>query len=197
MFDTALAERLKDDNFSITEGEALIYEDEDLVEDENDNINFLESSKKNTNHAVERNDYNDDAYDALLSAELILLNDSTDGYVRGTVIKRAKNNTGQPIWTRHFDSNLDSRMYIIRMADGHEKELQLNFIANNMFTQADSECRQFLLLDEIVDYMKLDSAVEKKSDLLLVIMIKDTRRKLPKDMNFMLFGKTAVPIGYH
>ena len=48
------------------------------------------------------------------------------------------------------------------MADGHEKDLQHNFIATNMFTQADSEGRQFLLLDKILDFRKLDSAVEKK-----------------------------------
>ena len=49
--------------------------------------------------AVERDDYDDDAYDALLSAELMLPNESTDGFIRGTVIKRAKNNLGQSIWT--------------------------------------------------------------------------------------------------
>ena len=48
------------------------------------------------------------------------------------------------------------------MADGHEKELQHNLLATNMFTQADSEGRQFLLLDEILDFRKLDLAVEKK-----------------------------------
>ena len=53
-------------------------------------------------------------------------------------------------------------MYIVCMADGHEKELQHNLVATTMFTQADSEGRQFLLLDKILDYRKLDSAVEKK-----------------------------------
>ena len=89
LFDIALVERLKDDSFSIAEGEALIYEDEDLEEYENDNINFLEPSKRNMSHDVERNDYNDDAYNALLSAELMLPNNDADGYVCGTVTKRA------------------------------------------------------------------------------------------------------------
>ena len=43
-----------------------------------------------------------------------------------------------------------------------KQELQHNLIATNMFTQADPEGQQFLLLDEIVDYRKLDSTVEKK-----------------------------------
>ena len=66
------------------------------------------------------------------------------------------------IGTRHADANLDTRRYIVRMTNSTERELQHNLIATNMFTQADSEGRQFLLLDEILDYRKLDSTVEKR-----------------------------------
>ena len=52
-------------------------------------------------------------------------------------------------------------MYVVKMSDGMEQELQHNLIATNMFTQADSEGRQFLLLDEITDYRKLSTAIEK------------------------------------
>ena len=48
------------------------------------------------------------------------------------------------------------------MADRHGKELQYNLIATNMFTQADSEGRQFMVLDVILDYRNFDTAVEKK-----------------------------------
>ena len=114
------------------------------------------------NTAVKQDDYDDEAYDALLLAELQLPNNNADECMRGTVIKRAKSNLGHPIGTQNADPNLDTRRYIVRMADGHEKELQHNLIATNMFTQADSEGRQFLLLDKILDFRKLDSAVEKK-----------------------------------
>ena len=36
---------------------------------------------------VEQDDYSDEAYDALLTAELQLPNDNADGFMRGTVIK--------------------------------------------------------------------------------------------------------------
>ena len=52
-FDKNLSEGLKDDNFTLAKGEALINEDEGLEEYENDNINFLEPNPKNMNHAVE------------------------------------------------------------------------------------------------------------------------------------------------
>ena len=52
VFDTALADRLKDYNFGITEGEALISKDEDMEEYDNDNINYLEPSEKNMMHMM-------------------------------------------------------------------------------------------------------------------------------------------------
>ena len=64
------------------------------------------------NHVVEQDDYDDDSYDQLLHAELLLPNNVADGYIRGTVIKRLKNNMGQAVGTRHTDPNLDSRMFI-------------------------------------------------------------------------------------
>ena len=111
------------------------------------------------NHVVERDVYDDDEFDQLLSAELLLPNKSADDFIRGTVIKRAKNNLGQSIGTRHANVNLDTRGYIIKMSGDMKQELQHNLIAANMFTQADSEGQQFLLLDEIMDYRKLNSGV--------------------------------------
>ena len=54
---------------------------------DNDNIGYIETSDRNMNHAVERYDHNDDEFDALLSAELLLSNEPADGFIRGTVIK--------------------------------------------------------------------------------------------------------------
>ena len=69
----------------------------------------------------------------------------------------------QPIETRHADANLDTRRYIFYMVDGMDRELQHNLVATNMFPQTDSEGRQFLFSDEILNYRKLDSAVGNKN----------------------------------
>ena len=95
---------------------------------------------------VEHNDDDDEGHDQLLSSELLLPNKPADVFIQGTVIKRAKNNLGQPIGTRHANTNLDTRRYIVKMSNGMEQELQHNLIATDMFTQADSEGQQFLLL---------------------------------------------------
>ena len=146
--------------------------------------------------AVDRDDYDNDGYDTLLSAELLLPNESEDGFIRGTVIKRAKNNLGQPKGTVHADANLDTKRYTAKMSNGMERELQHNLIATNMFTQADSEGRQFLLLDEILDYRKLKTAVEKKDATHVGHNGILTRLKRQKDTSFLCYGKMVVPIGY-
>ena len=84
---------MKDDNFKLTEGKAITCDDIDDVDD-NDNLGYLELNVWNMKDAVERDNYDNDGYDALLSAELLLLNESADSFIRGTGIKRAKNNLG-------------------------------------------------------------------------------------------------------
>ena len=138
-FIEAVTERLKDDNCKLKEEEAIIYDDIDDDVSDNDNLGHIESNVQSMNHAVERNDYDDDEFDALLLADLLLPKESADGFIRGTVIKRANNNLGQPIGTRYADANLDTRQYIVKLSDGVERELQHNLIATNMITQADLE----------------------------------------------------------
>jgi len=48
------------------------------------------------------------------------------------------------------------------MADGTERELQHNIIAENMFSQADSEGRQYMLLAEITDHKRMKYAISIK-----------------------------------
>lgn len=79
---------------------------------------------KKPNHTVERDDYADDAYNVLLLAELLLPNESENVLIQGTIIKRVKNNMGQLIGKRHADTYLDTRKYVVSMADGMEREIQ-------------------------------------------------------------------------
>ena len=59
------------------------------MEYENNNLDSLEPIVNNMNHAVERDKYAD-AYNTLLLEELLLPNESADGFIQGTVIKQVK-----------------------------------------------------------------------------------------------------------
>ena len=78
-----------------------------------------------------------------------------DDFIRGTVLKRARTNSGPAVGTKHSDPLFDTRMYVLLMADGTERELQHNIIAESMFSQADSEGRQYMLLAEITDHKRM------------------------------------------
>ena len=162
---------------------------------DNDNLGYLEPNVENMKDAVQRDD-DDDEFDQFFSAELLLPNESANGFIWGTVIKRVKNNLGQPIGTRHADANLDTRRYIVKIPNDMERELQHNLITTNIFTQADSEGRQFLLLDEILDYRKLDSAVEKKDAIHVGHNDNLHKLKTTKGYEFLVLWKMEAPIGY-
>jgi hypothetical protein len=185
-FDLSLRERLNDKNFHLEDGED-VYEDTDIEFNDYENDNHgLQSDLKET---VDRDDYNDEAYDQLLSAEILLPNENGDGHIRGTVNKRLKNNMGQPIGQRHNNPMLDTRQYVVKMSDGTERELQHNLIAENMFSQADSEGRQFMLLSDIADVRRLDSALTKENGFITSKNGNKHRKKTTKGWEFLVEWK--------
>ena len=166
-YDSAIQERLKDENFVLPIGEDLLHWDVDENEDDTLSDNKLGTSCLKTDDdikpAVERDFYNDEQYDSLLSAEVLLPDPTIKGdFIRGTVIKRAKLNDGTPKGLYNKDKSLDSRRYIIRLQNGLEQELRHNEIAENLWAGADSQGRQYMQLDQIVDHRSDESAVKKK-----------------------------------
>ncbi len=66
----------------------------------------------------------------------------------------------------HSNQILDTRKYKVEFTDSQQTELAANMIAQNMFAQCDSKGNQYLLLAEIVDHRKDQSAVEKEDMLI-------------------------------
>lgn len=109
--------------------------------------------------ALDIDTYTEDSYDELLNAELIL--PSGGQMQRGRVVKRLKNDEGIPIGVRNNNPILDSREYVVELADGTEQEFSANFIAENLYSQCDSEGRQHLMFQGIVDHAKDATAISK------------------------------------
>ena len=73
------------------------------------------------NFVLERDDYNESEFDQLISAEVLM--PQGDGFIRGTVLKRARTNSGTAVGTKYSDPIFDTRMCVLRMSDGTEQEL--------------------------------------------------------------------------
>jgi hypothetical protein len=58
---------------------------------------------------------------------------------------------------------LDTRIYEVQFPDGHMAEYTANVIAECIYSQVDDEGHQYLLLDEIIDYMKTDMLWKMKT----------------------------------
>jgi hypothetical protein len=63
--------------------------------------------------------------------------------------------------TAHPNPILDTHMYEVEFPDGQVVEYSANIIAENMYTQCDTEQNQYLLLDEIIDWQKDESQAIK------------------------------------
>jgi hypothetical protein len=81
---------------------------------------------------------------------------------KGKVIKRVKDNDGNPVGVRHANPLCDTRRYEVEIGDGEVYEFAANSIAENIYSQVDSEGRQFMLLKEILDHKKDGSALSKE-----------------------------------
>jgi hypothetical protein len=86
----------------------------------------------------------------LLSAELLL--PDGDNMVKARVVKRAKGEDGNPIGLRHKNPLFDTREYTVEFGDGSTAEYTANIIAENLFSQVDSEGKQYMILGEIWDH---------------------------------------------
>jgi hypothetical protein len=150
IFEKTLKERLDDTNFIVENAEAQGFYMDDIVYDDDE--------MEETN-AVEQDDYTDDAYDQYVGAELLLPHG--DQMVHGKVIKRARGEDGNPIGKRNTNPILDTREYEVEMSDGSIAEYSANVIAENLYSQVDSEGRQYLIMNEIVDHRKDATAISK------------------------------------
>ena len=149
-FDNAVAVRLNDHSFLLPNVGGMYLDDidDDDYEGERDKISY---------DAPEQDDYTPEAYDQYLGAELLLPHG--DEMVTGRVVKRARGQDGNPIGIRNPNPLLDTREYVVEFLDGSTAEYGANIIAENLFSQVDSEGNQYLLLKEIVSHRKDSSAI--------------------------------------
>ena len=85
-----------------------------------------------------------------LNAEVILETDKGPQFAR--VVERARHPDGRKIGSPHRNPMLDTREYFLEFPDQLRERYSANVIAENLYSQCDSEGRRFNVLEEIVDH---------------------------------------------
>ena len=162
-FDEQIEDRLNDDNFVVNDENVANFflEDETLIDHvpngmvtpaDTDYDDMLVDDKP------ERDELPDDLTDKYIGTELIL-GIGLGNERRGRVTKRAKGSYGEEVGRAHTNPLFDTREYVVEFTDGTEENYFANVIAENMFAQVDGEGRQYLLMKEITDHRRNESAV--------------------------------------
>jgi hypothetical protein len=109
---------------------------------------------------------NDDKFeevetDQYIGMELALPRGDDGAMVHAKVIKRLKDNEGNPVGTANANPLLDSRAYEVEFINGHVEELTANIIAENLIAQVDDEGHRQMMLEEILDHCTTREAIPK------------------------------------
>jgi Reverse transcriptase (RNA-dependent DNA polymerase) len=134
----------------------------------------------------EIDDYDPEGYDGYITAQVLL--PKGEEFKIGTVVKRRLDDDGKPIGTSNSNPILDSREYEVEFDDGCVLEYSANVIAENLYSQVDAEGRRFVMLQEILDHQKDNSAVPK-DDEFVVSNGKRVRRYTTKGWKLCILWK--------
>ena len=82
---------------------------------------------------------------------------------RATVKRRALDVDGRPIGSRHNNPLLDSRVFEVEYEDGTIEPMLANVIAENILSQVDDEGHKQIMMDEIIDHRRNESAISDRN----------------------------------
>jgi hypothetical protein len=89
-----------------------------------------------------------ETYDKYLNAEFIV-NRADGEAIKARVRKRIRTDTGELVGREHTNPLFDTRTYECVLDDGTIDRYTANIIAENLYSQCDSEGRSMKVLDEI------------------------------------------------
>jgi hypothetical protein len=133
---------------------------DDLPEDETPEYERYEDDEDPGVPTVERDDFDKDAVDMYLKAEVTL--PIGGEMLSGKVSSRKRYGDGNLIGMANANPIIDIRMFVVEFPDGLEDKYSANIIAENLLSMCDSEGNQFLLLKHITDHRKEDNALSEE-----------------------------------
>jgi hypothetical protein len=162
-FDLAVNTRLDDANFvNLDAGDFYLddeYDDSGVAHGDGTNTpTDAEYGDMLTEDRPEQDDIDNDAYDKYIGAE-VMMDVPGEGPKRATVKRRAENLDG-PIGNYHRNPMMDTREYELEYDDGTADRYFANVIAENLYSQVDSEGHQFLVIQEITEHHRDSTAID-------------------------------------
>ena len=133
--------------------------------------------------------YEPEVMDGYITAQVLL--PRNDEMILGTVIERSVDEHGVPIGRSNNNPILDSREYRVEFEDGEVLEYAANVIAENLYSQVDSEGRRYLLMDSIIDH-KSDKNAVAKDDEFVVVNGKRHKKKTTEGWSFNIQWKDGT-----
>jgi hypothetical protein len=71
------------------------------------------------------------------------------------------NSEGLYVGRKHQNPLLDSRVFVVEFPDGDQKDVAYNVLAEHLYSQVDSEGKQYQLFKEIIIHRKNKHTVER------------------------------------
>jgi hypothetical protein len=132
------------------------------VEGDSDFADLTSEEEAEIYDSPEMDDFTPETFDEYLSAQVVL--PVGDTMQRGEVICRRRDHNGRPFGLRNANPMLDTCEYEVLFPDGTQQSYMANAIAENLYSQVDSEGHTFAVLQEIIGHERDRTAVSS-SDL--------------------------------
>ena len=112
------------------------------------------------------------------------------------MVSRVKDKDGKVKGTYNKNPKLDTRVYDVMFPYGAVFQYVANIIAENMYSQVDSNCHHTLLLKEINDHRKLAMAVHIDDKFVVSNTGRKSIRKTTKGWDFLCLWKYGSTTWY-
>ena len=142
----------------------------------------------------EADDYTPESYDEYLTAEVLLPNMGI--VTKAKVIGRKRDQDGNPIGKRNANPILDTREYKVEFQDGATDTFTANIIAENLYSQVDSEGNSFSILDEIVITRATGRLCQRMMDTMWPRMELRVRSKPLEAGSYWSLGRMVRRLGF-
>jgi len=153
--ESRLGDPLKESDLNTSLGVSAVTPEYEVYEDD-------ESEEHIQSPDIDDWDSEPQGYDGYITAEVLL--PKGDEFKVGTVVRRKANDDGTLTGHSHVNPILDTREYQVEFGDGEVLEYAANVIAENLYSQIDTEGRRYILLDSIIDHKKDGHAVLKDDE---------------------------------